>query len=194
MPLVPTEFEHCRWFAIRESNHYRLFSKIRHWNTRRISLRTALRRAHERPVMAKHKEWIYVFGADIDPASFSIGEKELCWFSIDVERGNFSCERYREGELVRSVERAAWGEVSHEGRPGQKREPSLDPFDAEAVLDFAEAWYCDPRELLYGANRAWVFTSWQPTQETPRWVADWRWLFVSVAWLAVAGLLARACF
>lgn len=164
MSLVPIEFKQRSWVALPNAQNTSTLHKRRSWRVR--NLREALRGYRNEQIMAEEGHWVYIFGPNLDPDALAAGENELCSFHIDTASGTFRCARYRKGQIVRCVERIAWGEVISVGRPGHKREPPLEPFDAEAVLEFADAWHCDPRALIDKKPVVWLLKSHQ-TQAIP---------------------------
>lgn len=159
---IPPELRQCTWVAIPNEDAAELSDQFG-LRIRFGSLRQALARADGRQVLAVRDGHLFLFGAGLDPVGLSKTWGEVFGFSIDTAADTYRCVRCRRGEVVRRIERIGGGPVGSEGRPGQKREPSLDTVDGETVLAVAAAWYCDPVPALPGVG--WVL---EPYRERSR--------------------------
>ena len=160
---------------------------------------TALAEADGRTVMAAHGEWVFIFNppaAALDVHTMSRTFGEAAAFRVDRRR-EYWCRRAKNGEMVRSVEQSRYGRVRHEGVPGQKREPDLTRVDGETILAFAEAWHCDPRDVLDSDARGVTFLTQAQARRamrrrrvlTPPIVPT-----ISLTAVVVGGLLLRLCY
>jgi hypothetical protein len=158
--MVPPELTSRAWLAVQTKDGASLLPWLGHVRGRYTWLHKALEQ-RDHWVLVEDSDWLFLFAPSPHaglPKKLNLSDLsrmwgESCWFSL---QDGAAVRRYRRGEQVRRVERLGQGALIQEGRPGQKREPSLAPFDAESVLGFAEAWHCDPRPLLRGKTRAWL--------------------------------------
>lgn len=139
--MIPPELAGRTWLAVRDQPGHRV-------GHRYGSLRAALAANPDGFVVSDEVDgWTWLFAGRnaplLDPKVASLDGGEACRFSL--VNGQLEVARYKDGAVVRRVAGAGAGppEVD-EGLRGHKREPPLDPFDADAVLAMARAWRCDP--------------------------------------------------
>lgn len=189
--MVPDVLRRRRWAALRGVLPHRLAGGGT-LDGPCVPISTALAESDGRRVIASYRGWSWVFDADVDLGAQSAGKEG----AIDERTGTFCCERWRDGVRIRRLERVRGRATQQEGPPGHKREPSLEPFDGDAVLGFGRAWRCDVAALLESGATAWIVGPRSPASVARRElivrpappVPIWIWVAA-----AVGVMLVRAC-
>ncbi len=162
--MVPETLRQRSWIAVRgemaQDQLYELYQRLGLWPSHRgLSLDEALREGDDLVLALGGGGWAFILGRPggaHEALIHELTQGTVCAFTIDEARDRYRCLRIVDGQLVRSVE-GHDGAIQQLGRVGRRREPAEVRADAQTVLDFAQAWGCDPREALTGRGvRVWL--------------------------------------